>query len=327
VIRIVIALGLFATPGEATLGPVDDEPDLTIDPCVGVDEAMVRELMTLEIRDARARKAALPTSVTVDCTDEGQRIRVEPWAAASASEGVRTIQLPIEDDAVPATRQARSRELVLAIAELVRRQQVAPPALPPPPPPPTPPPAPPAPVVVVAPPPPERPAGPWRVGILPAFDYFAGGQRLLGGDLLVGVHLGHWLLAELRGGGRMGVADALPGGSLTASALTMGAALGPAFRSSSRRVGAAVMLRAQEYLVWFRAVESGGGSERTAFLGAFTLAGEPRLMLALTSRFSLEVVAAVGYPVRGIVVRMRGTRTESMSGLLVSGNLAGVLTF
>lgn len=125
----------------------------------------------------------------------------------------------------------------------------------------------------------------------------------------------------------MGAHDPSPGGALTARALTVGAALGGNFRSSSGRLGVALMLRAQEYLIWYRVVESGGGSERTAFLGAFTLAGEPRLMLALTPRFSLEVAAAVGYPVRGIVVRMRGTRTESMSGLLVSGNLAGVLTF
>jgi hypothetical protein len=322
VIGIVVALGLFATPGEASSGTLDEEPALTIDPCVGVDEATVRELMRLEIRDARARKAVLPTSVTVDCTEEGQRIRVAPWAAISESEGVRTIQLPVEDGAVPATRHARDRELVLAIAELVRRLQVAPPT------PPLPPPPPPAPVVVVAPrPPTEPPPGRWRFGILPAFDYFAGGQSYWGGDLFVGSRVGRWLLAELRGGGRMGARDPLPGGTLTARSLTVGVALGGHLRSRSGRIGGALMLRAQEYLVWYRAVESGGGSERTALLGSFTLAGEPRVMLALTPRFSLELAGAVGYPVRGIRVRMRGTQTESVSGLLFSGNLAGVLTF
>jgi hypothetical protein len=87
------------------------------------------------------------------------------------------------------------------------------------------------------------------------------------------------------------------------------------------------MLRAQEYLVQFRAEAPGQDGARTALLGAFVLAAEPRFIVALTRRFALEAGPAVGFPPRGIVVRTQGTQTQSVSGLLLSASLVGVLTF
>ena len=318
-IGIVLLLGLLAMPGQAT-STLEEEPLLTIDPCVEADERVVRELVELEIRDSRARRAPLPKAVSVRCDGEDQEIRVEPWI--SDNESVRVVRLPTAAEVTPALRQARSRELALAIAELLRRVAVGPPAPPEPPPP--------SAVATTIVPPPlqarERPPRPWRLGLMPTFEAFSGGHKLAGGDLLLGSRLGPWFLLDLRAGGRWATDVVLSDGRLQARAMTVGAALGPTLWSSSGLMGGAFMLCGQEYLVWFRTATD-RASARTAFLGAFALAGEPRLMLALSRHFSLEAAAALGYAIHGIAVRMQGNETTSMSGLVVSANLAGVLTF
>jgi hypothetical protein len=325
-IRAVIAFWLSAAGTLATPREVDQEPVLSIDPCVAVDEPLVREVMALELRDARARNLALPDSVTVRCVGELQEIRVEPWAS-TAPEGIRTIQLaPIADDADAPVRQARSRELALAIAEFVRRLEIASPPIPEQKEPPPPPPQPPPPVI-----PQPQPAAPfqslWEIGLLSRFEHFAGGQNLAGGDLFVSARLGRWFLAEVNAGGRLGADVPLPEGRLTARAGAAGAALGVYHLSRSRSLGAALVLRAQGYLIQFRAEQPSGGSALTALLGVCTLAAEPRLTIAVTRHLWLEGFAAVGAPLRGIVVRIQGAETKSTSGLVVSGSLGGGVTF
>jgi hypothetical protein len=322
-IGTVIALRLLAMSTEGAPAVVDEEPVLTLDPCVEVDETTVREVMELELWDARPRNAKLPTSVSVRCVGDAQEIRVESRSAPEQDE-VRAIQLSsVADAAAPAARQARSRELALAIAELIRRREIAPPAPPATPPPPPPPPV--VPALVVSPAQPAE-AGRWQLGILTTYDYFGGGQRFIGGDLFTAARLGRWFVAELRAGGRVGADQPLPGGRLSARAATVGAAAGIRFWPE-RLIGFELMLRAQEYLVQFRAEASGDSAARTALLGAFVLAAEPRLIVALARHFELEATAAVGLPPRGIVVRIQGTDRQSMSGLVLSGSLAGVLTF
>jgi hypothetical protein len=304
-----------------------EEPVLTIDPCVEVDEATVREVMDLELGDAGGRDETLPTSVSVRCVDDEQEIRAEPWASSEPG-GIRTIRLSHAADAAdPVARAARSRELALAIAEIIRRRGIAP-ARPRETPTPSPLPAPAVPMVAVSPAQPaETPPGRWQIGISPTYDDFAGGQSLAGGDLFMASRLGRWLLAEVRAGGRVAAEQPLPGGHLSARAATVGVAAGVLFWPESRPLGVALMLRAQEYLVQFRADASGEGGTHTALLGAFVLAAEPRLIVALTRRCALEATAAVGFPPRGIVVRTQGIQTHSVSGLVLSAGLAGVLRF
>ena len=323
----VFALWLLATGTEAAPAVVDEGPALTIDPCVDVDAATVREVMDLELRDARARNVPLPAWVSVGCVGDAQEIRIAP-ASPSEPEGVRMIPLaPVMDDAVPAGHQARSRELALAIAELIRRREIATAPSPEPPPPPPPPP-PVIPERVVAPaPPPQSSQGRWQIGILPTFEHFAGGQRFAGGDLAVSARLHRWFLAELRAGGRVGDDQPLPGGRLAASAATAGAAAGFVFWPDNRPIGAAVMLRAQGYLVRFHVEDAGDSGARTALLGGWVLAAEPRLMVAVTRHFFLAAATAVGFTPRGIVVRTQGAENQSISGLLVSGSLGAVLKF
>ncbi len=317
------ALWLAAFGSEVTPGAVGNGPSLTIDPCVAVDEKTVREVMELEIRGARM----LPTSVSVGCVDGAQEIRILPWISPE-TEGIRTIKLSLVADGDDvAVRQARSRELALAIAEYIRRLDAAEPptreSLKPTPSS-TPPLLVPAPATPAAPPTPD---GRWQLGLLSAFEYFSGGQTLAGGDLLVASGLGRWFSAELRAGGRIGADEPLPGGRLTTRAATATTAVGPNLWSQRRPVGAALVLRAQGYLVQFRAEQFGKGRAPTALLGALTLAAEPRIAVTLTRHFLLEASAGVGFPLHGIVVRTQGTETRGMSGLIVSGSFGGVVSF
>jgi hypothetical protein len=301
---------------------------LTIDPCVDVDEATVREVMDLEIVAGRADDEGLPDSVSVRCMGELQEIRVES-SASPEQRAVRTIELaPVVDSASPAARQARSRELALAIAELVRRLEIAsaPPQTTPPPPAPALPPL----VTTEAMPPPQArggKSGRWQVGLAPTYDYFAGGYRFVGGDLLMGARLGRRFVVEVRGGGRAGTQHSVPGGRLLSSAAIVGATTGVLLWPESRHVGLALLLHAEEYLVRFRLEAPTGAGARTDLLGAFVVAAGPRLTVALGTRVVLEASAAAGFPPHGIVVRVQGAPAESLSGLVLSGSLAGVLRF
>jgi hypothetical protein len=182
-------------------------------------------------------------------------------------------------------------------------------------------------LAIVAAPSTEAPEGRWQLGVLCAFEHFSQGQRLTGADLLVASRLGHWFLAELRIGGRLGADETLSGQHLTTRAAAVAAAAGVNLWSRSRAFGGALVLRAQGYLVRFSAEATGDGHAEAALLGAFALAVEPRFMVTLTRRFSLQASASAGLVPRGIVVRIQGVNTQSMSGTVVSASLAGVVTF
>jgi hypothetical protein len=314
----VLALSLLATGSEEIPAAAQHGLLLELDACLQVDEPSVQNLVELELGDARARSGNIPISVVVRCLDGAQEIRVEPWASRG-DDGVRTIALPDAEDAT-ATLEARSRELALAIAELIRRLEITRPLpsqpLPPPPPPP--------PIVVAPPAPSEAPPGRWGIAALSSFDYFTGGQWLAGGDLSLAVLLGRWTVGEVRGGARFVNGETLPGGSLTARAGTAALGAGLNVWSKGRAVGFVLMGRAQGYGVAYRA-ELGDGGARTALLGAFVVAVEPRLLLAVTRRISIAASAAAGLPVHGIVVRTQGVETASMSGLALSSHLGLVV--
>ena len=306
------------------LAAEERNPRLDIDACVEVDEAAVQKLVELELRDAGARKGNVPIAVAVGCIEDGQEIRVEPWASRG-DEGVRTIGLPPGDAADPAAQEARSRELALAIAELIRRLEITRPLSPPPSPPP-PPPAPPTAAFVVPPPrPPEAPPGKWQLALLSSFEYFTGGQKLAGGDVSAAAPIGRWILGELRMGGRFAEGVPLPGARLTARAGTAAAALGLNLWSRRRSIGFALMLRGQGFVVDYQVAPGNGGGSRMALLGAFVVAVEPRLLVAVTRRISVEAAAGAGVPVHGVVVRSQGADAQSLSGLAISTSIGAVL--
>jgi hypothetical protein len=320
----LLALSLILMGADdQTPAVVAEAPVLTIDACITVDQATVRQVMELEISDDRL----LPASVMIRCVDGAQEIRIRRSDSLDR-EDVRTIHIaPTGDDDTPAERQARSRELALAIAEFVRWPG---PSAPPPQIPPTPPPSPaPVPAVAIATATtPAAPDGRWQLGILCTFEHYSRGQNLTGADLFLTSRLGPWLLAELRVGGRLGSDQTLPRGEhLSTHAAAVAAAAGVNLWSRSRVFGGALLLRAQGYLVHLRAAPAGGGRSASANLGAFALAAEPRLMVAVTRRFVLHASASAGVVPRGVMVHLQGVEAESMSGVTVSAYLAGVFAF
>jgi hypothetical protein len=279
---------------------------------------------------------------------------VQPWSSAGG-ESVRTIRLaPVDDNRDAAALQARSRELALAIAELIRRFESAQPstrepapsapapsssptpeaaaAMPEPAPSTTPrrpltrAPRPRARLPVTRPRPAGRPETCWQLGVTSALERFSGGRTLVGGDLFAASCLGRWISAELRAGARVGDDEPLPNGRLTIDAADV--AVGSAFKPwpQGRTVETAIAVRVQGYLARFRAEQSGEGHVRTSVLGALTLAVEPRLEVALAHHLSLAASGGVGYPLRGIVVRVQGAERDGLSGSVVSANLGIVFS-
>lgn len=316
-----MALALLAQP---PLVP-SSSPYLTIDPCVDVDEEAVRDLVELELRGVRVTGSPLPESVTVTCVDGAQEIRVGT-SPATEQPTVRTLHLPELPTTAPAAIEARSRELALAIAELIRRLEITRP-LPADPPPAEPPPPPPvAPPVVVAPvAPPEGARDRWRIGALSTVEVFPGGPWLVGGDLSLGVSLGRWVSLELRAGGRFveGLTSTSEPLSARAGVASLGA--GPTFWSRRGAVGFALMVRAQSFGVEYRVESAGPGPAGTSRLGAVVAAAEPRLLVGLSRHVTLALGGAAGLAVHGIVVRVQGVETSRMSGLLLSGSLGVVV--
>jgi len=321
----ILALALFATRSEQAADAPEQNPVLELDPCLEVDDSAVQNLVDLELRDARAGDRDVAISVVVRCVDGAQEIRVEPWASLG-HDGIRPIQLPAPDDADPAAREARSRELALAIAELIRRLEMTHPLRPKPPPPPSPPPPSPA-IAVSAPPAADEPRGRWQLAVFSSFEAFTGGQTMAGGDVSVAAPIGRWMVSELRAGGRLVDAATSPAALLTGRAGTAAFAAGLNVWSKHRAVGFALMLRAQGYAIEYRIASPDRGGSRAALLGALAIVVEPRLVVAVSRRISLAAGAAAGVPLHGIVVRTQGVETDSVTGLAVSASLGALVAF
>jgi hypothetical protein len=318
----ILALALFALPGEQPADAPEQRPTLDIDACVDVDAAAVENLVDLELRTPGSRRRASPVSVNVRCLEDGQEIRVEPWASLGG-DGIRAIALPAVDeaDADPAAREARSRELALAIAELIRRLDITQPLPPKRPAPPPPPPA------VSPPPAPEAPPGRWQVAALSSFEAFTGGQTMAGADLAFAARIGRWFVSEVRVGGRLVDGPTSPVVRLTGRSGTAAVAAGPCLWSKHRTVGFAPMLRAQAYAIDYRAESPGETAPPTTRMGAITVAVEPRLLVAVSRWIGLAAGAGVGVPLHGIVVRTQGLETDSLTGVAFSASLGAVVTF
>jgi len=318
-IAAVLALAMVAMRLDAIPGAADRGPWLDVEACVRVDASVVQNLVDLELElgDARSRRPSFPISVAVRCIDGAQLIRVEPWASRG-DDGLRTIELPDADDATAAL-EARSRELALAIAELIRRLEITRPL----PPEPAPPPLPAA--VTASSSPPQPLSLRWQIGALSAVDAFTGGQWLAGGDLSLGMSLGPWAALDVRAGARSVRGLTSSSDQLSGRAGVASVAAGLNLWSRQRRVGFALMLRAQGFGVDYRLESTGEAPARTARLGALVAALEPRLLVGLSRRVTLALGGAVGLPIHGIVVREQGLETSRMSGALLSGSLGVVV--
>jgi hypothetical protein len=174
---------------------------------------------------------------------------------------------------------------------------------------------------------PEAPIERWQLGIQYAFEHFSRGQSLMGVDLSVASRRGRWFLTEFRLAGRMGADQTMAGTTLSTRAAVVAVGAGVIRWSHGHQLGGALVLRAQGYLVELHAVDASTGSSASVARGAFALLLEPRLLVALTPRFSLQASAAAGLVARGITVRLQGASAQTLSGFAVTTSLAGVFTF
>ncbi|HEX2657350.1 MAG TPA: hypothetical protein VHU40_03725 [Polyangia bacterium] len=326
-----LALALAALQVEATGSGGTGSLILDLRPCAAVNETAVRDLIALELPEARAPRVNVPIVVTVRCISGAEEISVVPRGSPSAGT-TRGLALSTSGDSDGPALQARSRELALAIAESIRRLDITEttasaesPAVK------SPAPVAPAPaVLLVAAPRPAQPVEPgllaWQLGVHSVFEGFLGGQHLTGADVSAGVGVGRWLLGELAVGGRLGGAERLPSGQPGIRAIAASASAGLNLTSPHHAVGGALMLRANAYEVEYR-VDHPDGSVQTAWLGAICLGFEPRLMVAVSRHFTLMAAAGAGFPMRGIVVRAQGQPTDSLSGLMLSARLGALLSF
>jgi len=117
-----------------------------------------------------------------------------------------------------------------------------------------------------------------------------------------------------------------PSGQPDLRAVTASAGTGLDLTSPRRAVGGALLLRAHAYAVEYTVVRP-DGSEQGAWLAALFVDLEPRLVVAVARHVSLMAAAGAGFPVRGIVVRTQGQRTDSLSGVSLSARLGALLSF
>lgn len=313
-----LALALVTITAEALSPTVEatptlTTPSLTIDECAAVDDEAVRQLVDLEIRGQRA----FVTAVSVQCTGDDLEIH----GASGDNEDVRTIQLARLAGSDSAARQARSRELALAIAELIRRQEKDPPAHAIPPPVPSP-----AAIVAEAAPREIEKAGRWQLGATSAVEFFSGGSRLSGGDVSLGSRPGGRFVVDMRLGGRFGPDENLPGGRLVLRAGVASLGVGVSASSTNQTVTGGVLVRAQGYLVRY-GVEGLDETDRRATLAAFSVAAEASVLVAVTRWLGLKAAVDLGGLPRGIDLRVQGLRAQSISGMVAAGNLGAMLTF
>jgi len=313
VIRAALVFALLASRG----------PTLALDPCVGVDETTLQGLIELELRDVRTQTSTRPISVAVTCIDGGQEIRAEPWASLG-QDGVRLLALPPFDEGDSAAREARARELALAVAELIRRLETTEPLLPAPKPPSeaAPSPSPPPPSVAAA-SPSQAIAARVRLGVVAAAERWAGGLVLGGGDITLQLVPMGWLVAEARAGARLAPDDRTVGGRTGARAVALTGALGPVRRSSGGRLGIGLLMQAQLFLVQVSAAGEASLEERRAWVAVGSAGLAPQLFVRLGHHVALGASAGVALPVHGARIRLQGVDVKSPSGITVSAN-AGV---
>jgi hypothetical protein len=163
--------------------------------------------------------------------------------------------------------------------------------------------------------------------VLAAVEHFGGGQTLWGADVVIDARISRFVLAELRAGGRGGADVVLPWVHVTTRAGTASAAVGLNVWSKRRRIGFAVMGRAQGYLVEIQSEPAGRSDAGAGRALAFLLAAEPRLFVTMTKHLSLTIAAAAGASIHGVVLETQGSVSRSFTGVSLSANLGAVFTF
>jgi len=292
-------------------------PAIAIDPCVEVDADEVRRLAALELNAWRAGPSDA-LSVLVTCDGEVQELRLVD--RVKGQETVRNLDLSA---ASGTDRDAKTRELALAIAELLRRAQVAvtpEPALAPS--------LPPAPIAR------ERQEGspatpaergiaarPFRLelGAAGRATTWTGGEMLFGADVTARTHLSRWLILDLRVGGTKSRPVALAHGTLDAFGVSAAAGIALDVTPSWQSVGVALGARFGADWLRYAAMDHGGVAYGGHDAGAVTASGTLNAFAALSGQFCITADAAIGGALHSVAIHDNGQNVSGLSGAFFSG--------
>jgi len=287
-------------------------PAITIDPCVEVDAEEVRRLAAIELSTWRAATSPGALEVVASCEEGGQQLTLTDPSRGRVT--MRDIDLSA---AGAGDRDAKTRELALAIAELLRRAETqSPPETP----------APPTAAAPVPRAPPKPPATtlhepvPWTVelGVSGGVVGWTGGEVLFAADLPGRIRVARWLVAELRLGGRKTRGIDLENGTLDGSGVATAAGLSLDATPDTKRVGVSFGARLGVDWLRYSAVDHGGSELGDADAVAVHAAGTTTAFVALSGPICLTLDAAVGGALHSIVIQESERSVSGVSGVLLS---------
>jgi hypothetical protein len=304
-----------ATSGAASTDPAPAAAiGLTVDSCVDADREELRRLLEVEYRGPLAEADRIDrTQVLVRCTEDHNEVRV--LVPRRPKETVRTVDLT---SLGPVAREAKTRELALVIAELVRSAEASEPA----------------PERVALPPAPEKPAPlpePTRwtqIGALFTAEKYSGGQAQMGPGMAARFALNRYFNAEVRAGARWAETLTVPDGEITSRGLEGGIGVGiDAFPNESR---AGLLLTARAEVVWLQIQgnENGTTASGRSVTGLTVVAGAaPCAWIALTRSLRVLVEPTVLVPIHRLTIEDQGLRVSALDGVGVAATLGMVAHF
>jgi hypothetical protein len=290
-------------------------PTIAIDPCVEVDADEVRRLAALELNTWRSGPSVASLSVLVTCGGGVQELRLTD--RVKGQETVRQLDLTASSGT---DRDAKTRELALAIAELLRRVQVDSPPEPLPAPKPTPIAPEPPPVAPTEPDDSGPSARPFRLelGAAGRGTTWTGGEVLFGADVSARTHLSRWLIGELRVGGSKTRSVDLNSGTVDANGMTAAAGVALDVSPAWRSVGVALGARLGAEWLRYAAIDRGGVAYGGRDAGALTASGTVNAFVAVSEPICLTVDAAVGGALHSIAIRDNGRKVTGLGGVFLS---------
>jgi hypothetical protein len=297
-------------------------PTIRIDPCIEVDADEVRRLTAIELSGWRPPGSSEALEVIVACARGVQELRLIDSARGEVR--VRSIDLQTRaareaQDSAAEDRDAKARELALAIAELFRRTEVEA-----------------APSVSGS--PAQQPAvrarsetpessgkpAPWRVELATAgvAVHWTGGETLFGADFSGRLRLTRRFIAELRLGARRTEPIDITSGSVDGHGAA--AAVGLALDVTPGMQWAGVSLGARLGVDWLRyaALDQRDTSFAGTDAAAANLGAAATGFLMLSDLWCVTADASFGGALHSIVIDQNRRRISGVHGVYLSGALA-----